>query len=184
MPGCPAAAGNSTSGFSRCRAHSRERRRQGLFLSLVERTPNDRATRAMQCGEHFVGRHLALVRQEQGRITDSSVLSTCLIKASLMPRSDQLASECAGSSRPAASSGMSRESRSDTGRPNLSGTCLFASRRQTNQAADAGATEATGIGRVVRMISFSASTMRKNTRPPTNSHGQTQSGIAAVSKRV
>src|SRR4029077_4513027 len=66
----------------------------------------------------------------------------------------------------------------DTGRPNLGGTCLFASRRQTDQAADDAVTEATGAGRALRIISFSASTMRKNTKPPTNSHGHTQSGIA------
>jgi len=35
----------------------------------------------------------------------------------------------------------------------------------------------------VRMISFSASTIRKNTKPPRKSRGQTQSGTASVSKR-
>ena len=34
-----------------------------------------------------------------------------------------------------------------------------------------------------RMISFSASTTRKNTRPAMKSHGQTQSGMASVSNR-
>src|SRR6476646_10091528 len=38
--------------------------------------------------------------------------------------------------------------------------------------------------RLVRMISFSVSTTRKNTRPPSKSQGQTQSGTASVSKRT
>jgi hypothetical protein len=56
--------------------------------------------------------------------------------------------------------------------------------RQSAQAIDSARIGAAGAGREIRMISFSASTIRKNTRPPMNSHGQTQSGIASVSKRV
>src|SRR5271169_3852440 len=56
--------------------------------------------------------------------------------------------------------------------------------RQSAHAIDSARIGATGAGREIRMISFSASTTRKNTRPPTNSHGHTQSGIASVSKRV
>ena len=34
-----------------------------------------------------------------------------------------------------------------------------------------------------RMISFSSSTRRKNTKPPSSNHGQTRSGTASLSKR-
>jgi hypothetical protein len=54
---------------------------------------------------------------------------------------------------------------------------------QTFQAADAVKASGLGVGRAVRMTSFSVSTTRKNTRPPANYQGQTPSGIASVSKR-
>src|SRR6516164_11449694 len=52
------------------------------------------------------------------------------------------------------------------------------------QARDSARTAMAGAGRAMRMTSFSASTTRKNTSPPRNNHGQTQSGIAAVSNNV
>ena len=78
--------------------------------------------------------------------------------------------------------GTSVESRRNTGRPNLG--CRGAQRRPRAQAVDSVRTGAPRIGRDIRRKSFSASTTRKNTRPPRNSHGHTQSGIASVSKRV
>jgi hypothetical protein len=56
--------------------------------------------------------------------------------------------------------------------------------RQSAQAGNSVRTGAPRERRVIRMISFSASTTKKKTRPPTNSHGHTESGIASVSKRV
>ena len=55
---------------------------------------------------------------------------------------------------------------------------------QTSQAGDCARTGVSAAERETRIMNFSVSTTRKKTRPPSNSHGQAQSGIAAVSNSV